>query len=198
MKYVKMLGLLAVAAAALMAFAGTASATTLTSPAGTTYTGEIHAVSIGHAVLHSSGISTVECSSTIAGTVESHGKGVTAKGKLSSLTFTGCTGSNTVTEVPKKGELEIHWISGTSNGTVTASNQEVVVFNSPLNGTCIYTTSNTNIGTLFGGNPAHLTTPTGGAVITRSGGSLGAFCGSTGTWTATYEVTTPKPLLVSE
>ena len=33
MKYVKMLGLLAVAAAALMAFAGTASATTITSNA---------------------------------------------------------------------------------------------------------------------------------------------------------------------
>ena len=68
MKYVKMLGLLAVAAAALMAFAGTASATTVTS-GGVTYTGEIAASAEGHAVLDNP-IAKIECASTVAGTGE--------------------------------------------------------------------------------------------------------------------------------
>ena len=79
MKYAKMLGLLAVAAAALMAFAGVASATTLTSPSGTTYTSTIKATSEGTTTLHNSSLGiAVSCEeSTVEGKVEKHGSGVT-------------------------------------------------------------------------------------------------------------------------
>ena len=74
MKYLKMLGLMAVAAAAMMAFAGSASAATLTSPAGT-YAGPgtvIHAESEGHATLDSP-IGQIRCNSTVEGEVEKGG-----------------------------------------------------------------------------------------------------------------------------
>ena len=72
MKYVKMLGLLAVAAAALMAFTGTAAATQVTSPAGTLYTGKITATS-SNSELHGAFISVSCTSSHVEGDVDSHG-----------------------------------------------------------------------------------------------------------------------------
>jgi ABC-type glycerol-3-phosphate transport system substrate-binding protein len=74
MKYLKILGLAAIAAAALMAFAGTASATTLTSPKGTIVkTGTvIHAVSEGHVVFDPP-FSKSECNLTIEGTTSNEG-----------------------------------------------------------------------------------------------------------------------------
>src|SRR6188472_2576566 len=122
MKYVKILGLLAVAAAALMAFAGTASATTLTSPTGTVYTGSIHAASEGHAILQNP-IAKIECASTVEGTVEQHGSGSTVKGNISNLSFTGCTNSWHVTVVTA-GSLELHW-KAAGEGTVTSSGATV-------------------------------------------------------------------------
>ena len=204
MKYVKMLGLLAVAAAALMAFAGTASATTLTSPKGTTYTGVIKAeTENGHAILHNA-ITTVECTGTVEGSVEKHGAGVTVEGKISSLTFTNCTGSNTVHDpVAKPGSLVVHAIncnaSNECTGTVTSVGAEVVITNHAFGGSCIYTTgAGVDIGTLTPTND------TGGTAtldiegtIPRTGGTLGAFCGSTGTWTGNYLITTPDSLYVN-
>ena len=119
MKYVKILGLLAVAAAAMMAFAGTASATTVTSSAGTTPT--IESGAEGHAVLDNP-IAKIECASSVSGKVESHGSGVTAKGNIASLTFGSpvgtCTNDWHVTVV-SAGSLEIHSL-GNGNGTLTS------------------------------------------------------------------------------
>lgn len=66
MKYLKTLGLAPIVAVALMASTGTASAETLTSPAGTHIpVGTlVHFESVGHVVLHTP-IGTVECNSTI-------------------------------------------------------------------------------------------------------------------------------------
>lgn len=185
MKYVKILGLLAVAAAALMAFAGTAAATKVTTTTGgAAATPTIHAVTSGHAILHGA-LGTVECNSTVEGSVTAHGAGVAASGPIKTLTFTGCTGTNTVTSVPKTGSLAVNYTSG-HNGTLTSTGAEVVVFNHSFGGTCIFTTNNTAIGTVTGGNPATLHIA---ATIPRTGGTAGAFCGSTGTWTGTYNTT---------
>ena len=186
MKYLKMLGLLAVAVAALMAFAGTASATSVTTTTGgAAATPTIHAVSIGHAILHGS-LGTVECNSTVEGKVESHGSGVAASGKISTLHFTSCTGSNTVTSpVSKTGSLAVTWTSG-HNGTLTSTGAEVIVTSHNLGGTCIYTTNGTTLGTVTGGATAKLDIS---ATISRTGGTAGIFCGSTGTWSGTYETT---------
>jgi hypothetical protein len=187
MKYVKMLGLLAVAAAALMAFAGTASATTITSPSGTAYTGEIKATA-GATELHGSFI-TVKCNtSAVTGSkVETHGAGVTAKGPVTTLTFSEC---NFPVKVVKAGSLEVHATSG-GNGTLTSNGAEITIETSIAN--CIFTTKETDVGTLTGGTTAKL--DINSASIPRTGHSV--FCGGSGTWTGSYTVNTPDTLLVS-
>jgi len=140
MKYVKMLGLAAVAAAALMAFVGssTASATVLCktqgtgSPTGTTcpegwaYPSgtEIHAVlkTVTKAKLITS-FKTIECGkSTTKGKTENEGGATeTVKGPVEVLTFEECNCE--VVEVKKGGTLEIHWINvldKNEKGEVTA------------------------------------------------------------------------------
>lgn len=197
MKYIKMLGLLALAAAALTAFVGTASATTATSPKGTVYTGAYKAVAEGATYLHSSFFVTVQCgASVVEGKVEQHGANVTTKGKISSLSFSECTDEVTVR---KAGSLEAHAtaVKGTdADGTVTSSGVEIAVHTSV--GECIFTTSNTDIGT----GTLTSTTTTGGnatldiksASIPVTGGSF--FCPSSATWTGSYKVVTPSTLYI--
>src|SRR6188472_738319 len=153
MKYVKILGLLVVAAAALMSLAASAGATTLTSPTGTPYTGELVATSEGHVVLKNTGAGiTIECSSQAKGNIESHGTGLTASGKLTSLlwgekegVYEGkCTNGWHVTTVAL-GELEVHW-SAEHEGTVTAKNATVSATKFGL--VCNYAGNNLHIGTL--------------------------------------------------
>ncbi|MGN6256709.1 MAG: hypothetical protein ACTHN3_03020 [Solirubrobacterales bacterium] len=194
MKYAKILGLFALAAAALMAFAGTASATQLTSPSGTVYTSKIVAEGEGETTLENTAIGLkVQCvKSTVEGTVASHGSTVTAAGNISSLTFTECTNGYTVT-VLKSGSLEVHTEGTTSNGngTLTSSGAEVTI-HTPLGFSCTFTTSSTDIGKVTGGTPAKLAIA--GASIPRTGDS--SLCGSSATWKGTYKVTTPSTLLV--
>jgi hypothetical protein len=188
MKYVKILGLLAVAAAAMMAFAVSASATTVTSPTGTKATPTIHAVNEGGHVVLANSNANIECSSTVEGKVESHGEGVTAKGNISSLSFTSCTNGWTVEVNPvAKGSLEAHWTSG-YNGTLTSNGTTVTAILHTIFGpiTCRYLTSNTSIGTLTGGNPATLDIEA--SIPFHSGGGL---CGSgNSAWSGKYVATT--------
>ena len=188
MKYVKILGLLAVAASALMAFAATASADTATSPTGTTYTGTIHAESEGHAILHNP-IAKIECPSTVHGHIEVHGAGKTVSGKITTLTFGPCTDEWHVTVV-SAGSLSVHGVTGTENGDVFSTGATVEATRFGL--TCRYTTNNTTIGTLTGGSPATLDI---NASIPFHSGSI--FCGSGATaWTGAYKVTTPSSLYI--
>jgi hypothetical protein len=189
MKYVKILGLLAVAAAALMAFAGTASATYVTTTTGgATAEPIIHAVNEGGHVTLANSNSNIECSSTVEGKVESHkvGKASTpASGKISTLEFTGCTGGWTVA-VEAKGELSITSTSG-HNGTLTSSGSTVTATLHTFFGdiVCRYLTNGTHIGTVTGGNPATLHIE--GSIPFHSGGGL---CGSgTAQWTGNYVTT---------
>ena len=183
MKYVKILGLLAVAAAALMAFAGTASADNVsTTTGGAAATPTIHAVSEGHATLHNP-IDKIECASTVEGTVTGHGAGQPVSGPINVLTFAPCTNSWHVTAT-NAGTLSVSATSG-HNGTLTSNGATVV--STRFGVECRYATNNTKIGTVTGGSPATLHIE---AAIPFHGGS--SFCGSGATtWTGSYETTAP-------
>ncbi len=194
MRYVKILGLLAVTAAAMMAFAASASATTVTGPTLKTdgsastlverETPVIHAVSEGHVELHN-GIINIKCESTVEGKVEVHGSGITAEGKLSVLNFFNCT-DNWVVDVEKTGSLIVHYTSG-SNGTLTSTGARVTATRFGLS--CIYETTATHIGTVTGEKGANgEATLDISANIPRVGGSF--LCGgATAAWTGAYTTT---------
>ena len=209
MKYVKMLGLAAVAAMALMAFIGasSASATVLCSESGKTTncasSGKDYAAATTISASLDSGTSAVlkttgglienTCTtSTVEGpTANTGGATETVRGTVEAakLTFSNC--SNT-TDVTEGGELEIHWISGTDNGTLTAKNFAVTQILAGI--TCTYTAgTGTDLGTVTGGSPATLDV---NAVVNKSAG--GFACPSTAVWVANYTVTSPSPLYVSE
>lgn len=221
MKYVKMLGLAAIAAAALMAFVGasSASATVLcqenpiakegektgtTCPATKAYPKEteIHAVldpGTGNAKLVTA-FKTIECSeSTVKGKTSNEG-GLNEKGEdepvtgnVETLTFGGC---NCEVKVLSGGTLSVSWISGTHNGTLKSSNAEVTTFCEKTlfgNVHCIYRTSATDIGVLTGGNPATMDIEKSN--IPRL--ETNAICSEQAEWSAKYEVTSPKPLYVA-
>jgi hypothetical protein len=191
MKYVKILGLAAMALTALMAMAGTASATTLTSPTGSSYTSKIVAVSSNAKLTGAFGsFGAIECSeSTVEGTVESHGTGLTVKGKITKLTFTTCKGGEVTDPVAQPGTLELHSTGKTNEGTLTSLNAAVIVHNTIL-GTCTFTTASTgtDIGTIIGS-----ATDTSHAVFNISASIPSDRCGN-GTWEGTYTVTSPVPL----
>jgi hypothetical protein len=183
-----------VAAIAAMALASSASATILTSPEGTTYTGELQAEAIGALVVHNNSFSSYTCgTSTASGKVEAHGASTTVSGLLASWTLGNC---NKEVKVLKLGKIEIHTEKESSNGNgiVTASGTEVTIFDGSTD--CIYTTNNTYLGVLTGSNT------TGGnakllissAAVPRTGGSV--FCGTSGTLTGEYKITSPSTLYI--
>jgi hypothetical protein len=191
MKYAKMLGLLAVAASALMAFAGTASAL-LTNPTGTVLNkgAKIHAVNHGgHLILDPASLPAFECASTLEGEVESNGG---TNVKLTSFTLGSpvgtCTNSWHVTTVAT-GTLIVQGDgkAGTYEGTVFSSGMTITA--TRLGIECHYSTNATHIGTIAGGNPATLVVE---ANLTLHGGST--FCGhlgSTSFWFGAYQTTAP-------
>jgi hypothetical protein len=183
MKYVKMLGLLAVAAAALMAFAGSATAASVTSNEGTTP--NIVATSTNSEL--DGTFVTVKCSnSKVEGNVESHG-GATVGGEVDLLTFTGCNYEVTVNE-GGRGSLAVHPTGTTGDGTVTSTGANITIHTSV--GSCTFTTNGTDVGTLDGGSPAAMNINS--AKIPRTGGNF--LCGSSGTWTGSYSVSSPSTL----
>jgi len=198
MKYLKMLGLAAVAAMALMAFgAGSASATVLCSESITTGCGTagkdlasgtvIEAKLLGTAVLKTKeGTVLDECEgSKIKGkTSTTGGSGSTVKGPVEELAWGTCTKT---THTLTNGELEIHHITGTDNGTLTVVGTEVTV--NTIFGSCVFTAS--DIGTLVGGSPAKI------SMVNQVVKRLSGLCPSEVLWTAEWEVTSPKPLWVA-
>jgi hypothetical protein len=206
MKYIKMLGLAAVAAAALMAFVGasTASATTLCKATETpcATANQINAVHNNIVKASLSGTAVLEdtnnnelVSCTVGGMegkiTNGGGSAATVSGDITALTWgpkgAGC--SQTVHTV-KLGELEIHHIAGTDNGTVTVKNTEVTV--EIFGVTCTYGSGAVlHLGTLLGGTKPSLTINT---VVKRTAG--GFLCPEDARWTATYNITQPTPLYV--
>jgi hypothetical protein len=195
MKYMKILGLLSVAAAALTAFTASALATQVTAPAGTVYTGTVKGVNQG--AVSFDGTLEVTCNSgSIEGTIEQHGTSVTAKGRAVSFNWSEC-GDDEITGLVR-GTVEVHPL-GNGNGTVTSSGTEATVLADTIFGTvhCIFTTNNTHIGTVTGAtsNSGHATVHLEGA-IPRTGGTSGFLCGSSAEITGAGKVTSPTGLRI--
>lgn len=182
MKHLKIIGLAVMAAAALMAFAGNASAAppVLTSPSGTEYTGTLTSTATESLKLEA-GFATDTCTtSTVSGKVETNT--TVASGKITTLEFGSCAFT---TDVLSKGSLEVK-----SGGEVRAIGSEVTV--STLGTSCVYGGgTGTKLGSLTGGKPAKLTVAASLPKI--SGGFL---CANPASWTGKYSVTTPDTLLV--
>lgn len=199
MKYMKMLGLLALAMTALMAFANSASATRLTDNNGGVLGNGTVITAVnenGHVSLTGAAGIAVECSSHIEGVVTKEGgpgTGDTVEGHISKLSFFNCT-NGYVVHVEKLGTLVAHTEGATSNnnGTITSTGTTVTVTNTPV-GSCGYLTNNTDIGVLTGSkNTAGTATFDINASIPRHAGSF--FCGSSGIWEGNYLVEVPDRL----
>jgi len=199
MNYAKMLGLVALAAAALMAFASPASATYATSPKGTTYTGTVKATSPNFTLAEGASFGFIKCGhSEVEGSISSHSttSTVTTLIKLSKLTITSCSGGEATSPVAVPGFVEVHTVGATSNGNGTATwNGASITFHKMLIGTCTFVTSATDIGQVIGsinnlGKTAVL--EIGSASIPQKSGN--PFCGSAATLTGTYTFLTPDYL----
>lgn len=199
MKYLKMLGLAAMAAAVLMAIvgAGTASATVICkNNLNTEKCSEPYAVGTEGTASLAAGttalFATTEgevldtCTeSTIKSTLKEAGSSTTTvKSGVSTMTFGKCTFA---TKVLNGGSAELHWIKGTDNGTLTTFNTEVTI-NTVFFGSCVYGAPSTGIdvGTTVGGNPGSMTLNT---VFPRISGSF--ICPEDGVFTGKYVATSP-------
>ncbi|HEX6602760.1 MAG TPA: hypothetical protein VF030_08970 [Solirubrobacterales bacterium] len=191
MKYVKTLGIMVASVAALLAFAATASATAITS-GGSVYTGTVQASSEGHVALHGPLGIKAECNSSFAGSIASHGAATTTTQTLSTVSFPGCTNGYEI-HVTTLGHFGWHWWFG-GNARLTSTSL-VIDLTTPLGFNCVYSTNNTEIGTVTGSSTTggKATVDVSGA-IPRTGGS--AFCGSSGTLTGSYVINTPSNLNV--
>jgi hypothetical protein len=188
MKHLKMLGLAVMAAAALMAFAGSASANpVLTSPAGTDYTGELNATA-SSSLLLKAGFANITCTeSTVSGKVETNNT-THAAGKITTLSFNIC-GSATVKTLTN-GALTV-----APGGAVSGSGSEVTVAIDSLNVSCVYgTKTGTALGTLKSGTSTTDATMTINANLPLISG--GFACANPANWSGSYTVTKPTPLIV--
>jgi hypothetical protein len=199
MKYLKMLGVTAVAAMALMAFAGAGSAsatklctnnlsTTFCSahePIGTT----VEATLSGTSILETTGGTVLDtCTgSTVKGkTSNTAATGEPVKVKVETLSWLNCTRT---THTLKTGELQIHHIANTDDGTLTATGIQWTV--QTIFGSCVYgPVGSLDLGTVHGGNPAVITINT---IVPKLSGT----CPSEARLTAHYTITTPKPLYIT-
>ena len=197
MKYVKTFGLAAMAAMALMAFiASSASATALYS--NTTKQGagtEINATLTGGTAtletLEGTVLDTCKGGGVAGKTNNAGGAGVSVTGTIESLTWSECTKT---TDTLNPGSLEIHWISGTKNGTLTAIDAEVTI--NTIFGSCVYGSAKAlNLGTVVGSTTGNATMEINTKVPKISGNFA---CPAESRWTASYTVTTPSPLHVTK
>jgi hypothetical protein len=200
MKYIKMLGLAAVAAMALMAFlgAGSASATVLCKtaettgcaasgwdyPAGTTVT-----ATSTKATLTSSTEPVICEHSEVTGKATTGGSTatVTSEGEVA-VTFTKC---NHTVDVIKAGTLEIHHNTG-AKSTLTSKGASITV--SIFGISCVYGTpaAGLKIGEY---NDATQAVEVSANVEKKEGGFL---CPGSPLWEGTYTITAPTPLHISE
>jgi hypothetical protein len=219
MKYVKMFGLAAVAAMALMAFVGasSASATVLckVTPTGTDPThcpikskyanGQVYKFTAVDPVLTSTGIDDpddVTCthSETTIKQTSTGSATTTVLGEITALSFTGCEtvegGINcnvTPVGLPFKGE--IHTITNTHNGTITISNGRTKVSCAFGILSCVFGAESLDL-ELDAGNPAVVTT---NGVTLEMEEELGfEDCPEAAHWDADYVATNPTAIYVAD
>lgn len=198
MKYMKSFCLTMVITAALMAMAGagTASATVLCATTSTPCTARYQAATaydaeaVGNSIFEIPGNGTelTNCKEGIMeGEFENEGGATkTTFIWLGGIAWNECSA---VTETVANGELEIHHIAGTDNGTVTALRTEVTIVFAGVD--CVYGVgAATDLGTLTGGAEALDISAT---LVKVKGGIL---CPVSATWTAQYKVKKPQPLFV--
>jgi hypothetical protein len=225
MKYVKMLGLAAAAITALMAFVGgsTASATVLCkttvlgSPTGTTCPAGWAMVKGEklHAILESGASATLTgepgtekimvcAESTVEGEVTTEGSATeTAKATVTVFTLSKCTspalgGTACTYTMLKGGTLEAHWTSN-HDGRLTSNGTEVTTSCNSIFGAihCIFTTNNTNIGTISGSATTGKTATLKTFEVPLNQVATSALCPEAAGWDAEYEVTTPDLLNIA-
>jgi hypothetical protein len=206
MQYVKTLVVAVAAAIAVMSFvgAGAASASVICSTTTTPCTSPwANGTVMDFSLVGTSKTSTTENSlvqtctgGTLKGTLTQGTPTVTAKIAITvaNLTWSGCTFT---TDTISGGAWEIHNISGTSNGTVTAKEVKYTV-NTALFGTCVFSEgSGIDLGTLTEGKAGTASSPDAtihiNAVTSRESG----LCPATEKWEATYVLTEPKETTLS-
>jgi hypothetical protein len=201
MKFIKMLGLVAAAAMAAMALVGasSASATVLCKvaptenkcPAGSTYGAGTVIKGTTEVATLTSPAGNVTChSETEAKTANAGGAAETVKGEITALSFNNCVLDPLKTECTVETNnlpynAEVHWTSGTNNGTLTVE-KHAGGGNPGATVTCAGVIECTFSNTLFnlpvtGGNPATVTANE--VTLLREGG----LCPSTAKWDATYK-----------
>ena len=200
MKYLKILGLAAVAAMALTAFLGAGSASAQTLYKYTTPTANdaiangtelVSSLKAGTSALlkDTGGLANDTCTgSEVKGAISTNTT-TDAGGAISSLTFTGCSHT---THVLANGELEVKNIAGTTNGTVISKGARVTIRSTVFGISCVANTgAGTTIGTLTGAksSTAKAQMDINGVITLENG------CGDS-TWTGSYEVTNPLGLTV--
>ncbi len=151
MQLSKILGVAAVAAMALMAFASPASATTLEVGGvarNASVSIEATIASGGSALLTDTfGVTANTCTtSTVKGNTEHVFSGSTISGPVSTLSFSNCSEGNPTTDIA--GILSIERIGTTTNGTVRSTDAKVTV--PSFFGTLTCLTNGTDVGTLTG------------------------------------------------
>jgi|SRR6478752_517522 len=202
MRHIKTLSPLIIIAVVLTALAGasTASATVLCKnnkstascseryPVGT----EFKTTLVGTAKLSTS-FKTIECNKASGeGKLESAGSSSTTPWGKGTGTYSEC---NCEVKVLLTGTIEVHYVSGTDNGTVTFSGTEVTALCTSVFGNvhCIFATNATDLGTLESGSPAKANFKE--ASIPRL--NTDSLCSEKALLTALFEITAPNPLYVA-
>ena len=212
MKYLKMLGLAAVAAAALMAFVGVGSASakegvlcSTTSnpcnskwPAGTVFDYSLKSGTSAELINLANGEILDTCTgtgTTVKGELTANPDATgTATGKNTEVKWEKCT-FTTTTLAP--GALKVERITGTSNGTVLSDAEARITFNHFLFGHCIYRwTSGAHLGTLTEGKGTSSEFRVESAPAEKLEGSNFA-CPGKAVLTANYVLTTPSSTTLS-
>lgn len=212
MKYVKTLGVAALAAAALLAFVGASSAsatvfckakpseppttTGTTCPANQAYTAGTTTHEVNKEPVHlTTAFQNIECNhSIIEVEIENEGGAMEAvKGPVKKLTFEECNCSVTVL---KGGTQEFRWEADSFNARITSTGGEVTVLCNTIFGKehCIYTTNVTEVGKATGGEEAKVDIE-GNEVLRLPTSEL---CSEEGNWHGTYKVESPKPLYFAD
>lgn len=205
MKYLKTLGLAILAMTAFSAFAMSASATTLTSPAGTTLGAGTKIKASAESMLQTDGNVEISCEgfSFEGETENAGGASETVRIPITTLFFGVCGGGHTLS-VFKRGSLEIHTDaeSADGNGVVTWSGGEIfaglhrTILGFPITLQCTFYSENTTLGTITGSKNSAGKTATldfTGAVLPMKEGSSPA-CGESFTWTGSSAFGTPDYL----
>jgi hypothetical protein len=198
MKHFKTLGSAVLAAMAVMSFAASTASATTTENGTPPYfhPAEIVETLLGSNWRTASGEVLDTCTGgTLKAVVTQTGSSsTTVKSTVAAagLTWSGCTQT---THTLQGGELEIHHIAGTSDGTVTGTTFEVTI--AILGVSCTYGLSTTDtmvhLGTLKGDDHTpvlEINKP----VVKRSGSFI---CPGTAVFAATYHITSPTGLTVT-